>query len=192
MLGPRTASTVHDVAYPGLAVPGNDRFVRIPGFAVLVHRGTVVDNPAVGGPGEGPVGEQADAGLVLCLAVLLPGHQIALFGPRAGMQPVAAGRGAVSLKHHKVGHLLSGFVFLVADLHVAGEVTVHDLGHLGRAEGMAFLPAVDAQLQHRLRESAALLVELADFLHQLQHDVAVGLGFAPGGGPGIAPGRLRS
>ena len=188
VFGAGVAAAVHHVADPLAVAPLDDRLVRVPRAALLVHGGAVVDDAAVHGPCVGPVREQADLFLFRRLRLVAAGHHVALVRPRARVQPVAAGGGAVGLQHGEGGDLMPGLVQLAADGHVAQEVAVHDLGGVGGRELVPFHPLVDAEAKDRFGEDAALLlIELADGEHHFDHDVAVGLGFAVTVGAGIAP-----
>ena len=162
----------HVVLEPLLAVPFDEHALRIPGLALRVGGAAVVEDAAVGGPGEGPAGEETETGRVFLRAVchrLL--HRVELLGlvvVVAREDPHAASGRAVSLK----------LAVALEELAVADRVAVEGPAE-GAQIGLAVDRVVEVRLQDLIRAGAAfLLVELDDVLPEKHHHLEVGTAFS--------------
>ena len=101
----RVGLDVGHVADPLLAVPDDARPLGVPGLAFRVGGRAVVHDAAVGGPGEGPVVEHAEARRIGGRPAL---GVVAGLGVDARVEPVAAHRRAVVLELTEAVELLAG------------------------------------------------------------------------------------
>ena len=168
----RRCDVGHVVAGPHRAVPLDQLALRIPGLAVDVRRGAVVEDAPVGRPGERPA--EISAGIAR-VAGVAPGHHIALLGPAAGIDPAAAGGRAVVAQLPEPVELLALLEHHLGRIDRVGDggddIAVHLPRHL-----VAVGPV---EIDDRIGEGAALLlVESAQAPMELRHDPGVGLRFA--------------
>ena len=177
LVGQGRPGAVGHVAHPFGAVPLDNRLLGVPGLAVGVHRGAVVENAPVDRPAPRPIGEQTDIGLHGRLAgVATFGLVAVLFRPTAAVKPVERRGGAVVLKNPKGGHLLTAFVLLFSHLAVGPELAVDALGPLGGDELVR-----PVHLEDGIRQGAALrLVQFADLIEQGHYHIAEVAGLVAG------------
>ena len=131
-----TATKSPDVVlHPLLARPFNQHPVRVPGLAFQVRRGAVVDDATVERPSERPLGMQAQPRRVVGDAaadgLLGRVERSVVVGPEAGVDPHAAGRGAVGLEVRERAQQI-GRAVLEAALGVV--VAVEGPGHGARVD----------------------------------------------------------
>ena len=175
LIGKRSSSTVDDITLPRLAIPPDDGKLRIPGLAMGIHGGAVIEHAAVDRPAPGPLGIQAESGLLGGLAEVTVLGLVAVFLCVAvAVQPVEGGSGTVSLEITKGGDELALMVDLVLHLGVLPEHAVDTFGPLFSL--VLFAPV---EAEDRIRERTAFLpVEVADFVDQRHEHVAEVAGFA--------------
>ena len=215
-LGVDPAEIRHVELGPGLGrrVPLEQGLVLVPGLALGVHRAAVIDDPAVHRPGPGPVGVDPQAAGVFFVPA---GHEVVLLvraGIGPGIDPVAAGGGAVVGELGEVGHLLfvrhgvavdllghqvDVGVVAVVPVELDDGVGTDRLG-IGLIELLEFQPQPVGVPQvalgvpvglHRLvapLEPAAAVADAAFLLHGVRHGEEKDLGLdVLGLGPGPLP-----
>ena len=163
----------HVGAAPGFAVPPHQALFRIPGFALHVGRGTVVENPPVGRPGPGPALMLMHA---IRIAVVAAGHLVARLGPAAAENPATGRRTAIVLELTERRQLGIGLDRRASGVgEVGGGGAVDFLGQFfwRRLVGDLVGPG---QFEDRVGVFAAFaLIALAQAQEQLAHDADVGL-----------------
>ncbi|MNM72826.1 hypothetical protein D3C81_845280 [compost metagenome] len=161
----------HVGAGPHLAVPPHQPFVRVPRFALGVTRGAVVENPSVHRPGPGPAQVLLHAERI---AVVTPGHQVALLGPAAAEDPATGRRAAIVLELGEAGQLLTGLDHRARGVGDIGDgVAVEFPGQLFR-RGIIRYFVGPVELEDRLGPGTAVgLITLAQAQEQLAHDLHV-------------------
>ena len=162
----------HVGAAPDLAVPPHQALLRIPGLALQVSRGTVVENAPVHRPGPGPTQVLLHT---VGVAVIAAGHLVALLGPAAAEDPAAGRRAAVVLELGKTGQLLPGLDRRPRGVGDVGNgVAVELLGNLFGRRRVGHLVG-PTELEYRLGEGTAVgLVTLTQTYEQVAHDFYVG------------------
>jgi hypothetical protein len=123
----------HILAVFFLALEVDHPVLAVPGYALGIHGGPVVDDAAVHRPAPGEFREKAD----VVGRVLLPaaGGHVAFFRIAVAVQPVARRGGAVGLEKGETGHQGAFFKGFAFDGHILDKIAVDLPGHLVRIVG---------------------------------------------------------